>query len=302
VLIYAALCLIVILLLSSIRQYFYDRKVARTYQPVGEFAAIGDTDIHYVFREQPLGNFTFVLVAGLGETHHTWTELQDSLLTMGHVFLYDRAGLGFSTAGKQPRSSRQLVRELKQTLTAAKVPGPYILVGHSIGGAHIRMFSHLYPEVVAGLVLIDPSHEKMIKDVPHSFGRALYLFVLQHLAWSGIPYALLPEPPHPIYKTAQSISTYGQEMAAVEESAEQFFQADMDLSHLPIYILSVSKEDTLFQRQASGYYQELIDASAHEVKKWIAYEGKPHHLHRSDPAIVAAEIREFVARLQLLKA
>jgi pimeloyl-ACP methyl ester carboxylesterase len=73
--------------------------------------------------------------------------------------IYDRAGTGWSDAIRLPRSAAEAAEELHALLEVAGVPAPYILVGHSLGGAYIRRFAQLYPRDVAGLLFLDPAHE-----------------------------------------------------------------------------------------------------------------------------------------------
>jgi pimeloyl-ACP methyl ester carboxylesterase len=45
---------------------------------------------------------------------------------------------------------------LKQLLENAEVKGPYVLVGHSLGGLNMQVFADRYPDLVSGLILLDP--------------------------------------------------------------------------------------------------------------------------------------------------
>jgi pimeloyl-ACP methyl ester carboxylesterase len=73
--------------------------------------------------------------------------------------LYDRAGTGWSDPIRLPRTAAEAAQELRALLDAAGVPPPYVLVGHSLGGAYARRFAQLFPADIAGLVMLDPAHE-----------------------------------------------------------------------------------------------------------------------------------------------
>src|ERR1700729_72657 len=73
--------------------------------------------------------------------------------------LYDRGGTGWSDPQPLPRTAGEVATELRGLLTAAAVPGPYVLVAHSLGGAYARRFGQLFPADVAGVVALDAFHE-----------------------------------------------------------------------------------------------------------------------------------------------
>src|SRR5258708_33550245 len=77
----------------------------------------------------------------------------------GGVWSYGRGGYGWSEPGPEPRTSLQIAKELKALLDAAGETGPYVMVGPSFGGFNVRVFTGLYPADVAGVVLVDASHE-----------------------------------------------------------------------------------------------------------------------------------------------
>jgi pimeloyl-ACP methyl ester carboxylesterase len=88
-----------------------------------------------------------------------WMLVQPAIARSTRVCAYDRAGMGWSEPGPSPRTPQQIVAELHTLLTNARIPGPYILVGHSIGGKYVRLYTSQYPQDVAGLVLVDGRHE-----------------------------------------------------------------------------------------------------------------------------------------------
>jgi pimeloyl-ACP methyl ester carboxylesterase len=82
------------------------------------------------------------------------------------VCAFDRAGYGFSDAGPLPRDSASGVADLHAALKAAKIDGPYVLVGHSLGGFDARLFAYTYPNETAGLLLLDPPTENIYRRDP----------------------------------------------------------------------------------------------------------------------------------------
>ena len=129
------------------------------------------------------GSPTVVLISGTRGAHDDWTDLIDpknparapkpgelavfpQVSKFTRVCAYDRPGttrndntVTDSTPVLQPTTAQQGVADLHALLTAAKEPGPYVLVGHSWGGLIARLFASTYPDEVAGLVLVDPASE-----------------------------------------------------------------------------------------------------------------------------------------------
>lgn len=92
-----------------------------------------------------------------------WERVQPAVSKFMRTVSYDRAGIGLSAAGPAPRDARQVARELHVALRNARVPPPYILVGHSFGGPLNRVFAGMYPDECVGMVLLDPTQEEFIE-------------------------------------------------------------------------------------------------------------------------------------------
>jgi pimeloyl-ACP methyl ester carboxylesterase len=99
---------------------------------------------------------TVILEAGLAATSLSWATVQPLIAEFARVASYDRAGLGWSDNAVAPATALNAAQDLNALLSHAELPGPYILVGHSLGGLIVRIFQQQYPEQVAGLVLVDP--------------------------------------------------------------------------------------------------------------------------------------------------
>src|ERR1043165_6132649 len=107
------------------------------------------------------GTPTVVLEYGLGGSINHWDDVFPEVARFTRVVAYDRAGYGKSELGPEPRSQTRIATELHTLLQRAQIAPPYILVGHSLGGANIRAFAYLFKDEVAGLVFVDPFQERV---------------------------------------------------------------------------------------------------------------------------------------------
>jgi pimeloyl-ACP methyl ester carboxylesterase len=133
--------------------------------------------------ERVPGRPTVILDTLSGGSSALWGWVQPAVAEAGRVCSYDRAGWGWSDAGPDPRDAQQTARELHTLLERAGEPGPFVLVGHSLGGLYVRAYTGLYPDEVAGLVLLDASHPDQAAHLPAAslaqeadFQRQLPLF------------------------------------------------------------------------------------------------------------------------------
>jgi pimeloyl-ACP methyl ester carboxylesterase len=107
------------------------------------------------------GSPTVVFEAGGFDPAMTWALVQPAVATRTRACSYDRAGLGYSDPSPRPPTPANVVEDLHALLARADIPGPYVLVGHSLGGFNMKLYAATYPGEVVGLVLIDPSEERV---------------------------------------------------------------------------------------------------------------------------------------------
>ncbi len=110
------------------------------------------------------GSPTVIADAGNGDFSITWGLVQPEVAQHTRICVYDRAGYGWSESNPAPRTARQMVTELHALLKNAEIEGPYILVGHSLGGFNVRMYASLYLEEVVGMVLVDAAQMAFKSD------------------------------------------------------------------------------------------------------------------------------------------
>src|SRR5438445_4750230 len=152
-----SLSLIGLLLLGLSYQAITSALDASHYPPPGKLVDIGGYRLH--INCTGTGSPTVILDAGLGGTSLDWSKVQPAVARFTRVCSYDRAGYGWSETEPGPRTSQQMVTELHLLLAHAQINGPYLLVGHSLGGLNMRLYAYHYPGEVAGMVLLDSTSE-----------------------------------------------------------------------------------------------------------------------------------------------
>ena len=141
----------------------------RRYPAPGRLVDVGGYRLHIAClgRGQP----PVVMDAGIGSLALEWGILPPEIARFTTVCTYDRAGYGWSDPARGRRSLPQAVEDLRHLLHAAGVEGPYLLVGHSLGGLHAQYYARRYPEQVAGLVLLDAPPPDFYTRLPRRFAR-----------------------------------------------------------------------------------------------------------------------------------
>jgi pimeloyl-ACP methyl ester carboxylesterase len=91
-------------------------------------------------------------------------KLRARLAKFARVVDYQRAGWGDSQLAGTKRDAEQIAKELHMMLAKASLPGPYILVGDTVGSLFVRRFAQKFPIEVKGLILIDPLIEETMPD------------------------------------------------------------------------------------------------------------------------------------------
>jgi pimeloyl-ACP methyl ester carboxylesterase len=134
------------------------------YVAVGRRIDIGGRSLYLDCRGK--GTPTVILEAGSGSDSGTWAAVHDQLATTTRTCAYDRTGRGRSDA--RPRHTlAEAAADLRALLNAADEPGPYVMVGHSLGGAYCRVFAATYRDDVTGVVLVDAFNPDLEQDRIH---------------------------------------------------------------------------------------------------------------------------------------
>ena len=148
-------------------------KVDRTALPMaGQLISVGSHRLHLDCRGS--GSPSVVLEAGLGEGSSMMSGwIAPDVAKTTRVCVYDRAGRGWSEAASGPQDGTHVAEDLRTLLQRAGEPGPYVLAGHSAGALYVLNFARLYPEQVAGVVLLDatsPFQYSRLASYPAFYG------------------------------------------------------------------------------------------------------------------------------------
>lgn len=255
-------------------------KVARTKRQAeltwltltGRRIDVGGYRLH--FECSGKGSVTVVMDAGLNMPAQTWNSVPAELARFTRVCVYDRAGLGDSDPGPQPRTSQVIVNELHQALINARVAGPFVLVGHSFGGLNVRLFANEYPKDVVGLVLIDASHEDQY----------------QRLA------SLLP--PDEKEKYLRHEGGGNTEGVDILTSAKQVHAAPVP--NIPLVVLSAAQASAKTTPQAKQVHDELQTSLVNLTPqgKQIIAERSGHFIQQQQPELVIDAVREMISKIR----
>lgn len=107
------------------------------------------------------GSPTVIFESGLSDWSNTWPLIQPAVSRRTRACSYDRPGMGYSDPSPHHPTPANAVKDLHTLLDQASIKGPLVLVGHSLGGFYMKLYAATYPDQVAGIVLIDPSEERL---------------------------------------------------------------------------------------------------------------------------------------------
>jgi pimeloyl-ACP methyl ester carboxylesterase len=123
------------------------------YPMPGKLVDVGTHSLH--LNCSGSGSPTVVLQAGGGEMSSAFGWVAPAVAEQTRVCVYDRAGHGWSESAGTAQDGAEIAADLHSLMEQGDVPGPYVLAGHSFGGLYTLTFAALYPDEVAGMVLVD---------------------------------------------------------------------------------------------------------------------------------------------------
>ena len=147
------------------------------------------------------GTPAVVLISGLATDNHDWVEVEKQVSEFSQVCSYDRFGLGKSDPTDTTPTSQIAVDDLHTLISALRISGPVILVGHSYGGLIAQLYAKQHPDKTFGVVLVDSLHSENLERAASilsehtmtTFLRVLTANPKGSLKANGLPTTSLPE-------------------------------------------------------------------------------------------------------------
>lgn len=245
------------------------------------------------------GSPTVIVDVGLGDDSTDWQLVQQAVSNHSKICVFDRPGYGWSDFGPSPRTSNRIADELETLLEQADIPPPYILVGHSFGGYNIRIFAANNPQMVAGMVLVDASHEDQYKQfqikLPNNFNRRGTIMILPK-STDSMAHANKP----PILRE-RAFHAARAEISALDESSVQL-QKNSALPVVPLIVISRGKPEwygDLSQQQREKTWitlqQDLSRLSPISTHMFAHQSG--HAIPHEQPEIIIEAIEQIVSQV-----
>ena len=194
----------------------------------------------------------------------------------------------------QPRTAAAVVADLHQLFGAAGFPGPYVLVGHSLGGLLVRLYASTYPREVVGLVLVDAYSERLETLLTPERWAALVRLNVR----SGSDTVK----PIPGYGDLETLE-YGKDNAAMRRAA-----AAVPLGPMPLAVLAHARPFDVPPDKAEGFSSDALEAVLRAANENLATlvpnarffvaKDSGHEIHQNQPELVTEAVREVVAAVR----
>ena len=295
--------LVMLLLLGALYEPIAEAADAKAYPPPGQLVDVGGYHLH--INCTGTGSPTVVIDAGQGDWSTSWGSVQQEVAKTTRICTYDRAGLGWSEAGPLPRDAAQFAKELHTLLQNANIPGPYVMVGHSLGGASVRVFVQDYASQVAGVVLIEsmnPSQatQPYVQAQSQSDPQSQPFSLQAALARFGIGRLLVKLPViassveagqeayYPLYVRPQSLQTADNELGGIPASLAQA-AAVKTFGDLPLIVLTGKLNDRPGWQE---WQTELLQLSSNSQQLFAQNSG--HIIQSDEPEAAVAAILKMV--------
>jgi len=242
-----------------------------------------------------------VIDAGIGDQLTKLRPLQERIARATHVITYNRAGYGQSEPGPLPRHSGREAEELRALLEKASVPGPYVLVGHSLGALNVQVFAARYPDDVAAMVLLDPPPLSFI--LGQEYGDLRAMGEQMTAQWQALADSTATSPDAPENTTSAFFRMMASEHREMFGESARLVGAVATFGDMPLVVLAAGKPNPAFGAVAGEFQRYWVEQSRTLTDKstkgtFVLAEGASHYLYLDAPELVAESILSVVDQVR----
>ena len=144
-----------LLMVGLLYEQHGERQDRERYPRIGNAVNIGGRTLNLYCSGE--GSPTVIFDSAGHTAGYSWINIQSEVARFTHACWYDRAGFGWSDPGPSPRTFAAIASDLHTLAHAAGLTPPFVLVGATAAAFHVRVYTALYPQDVAGAVLIHAS-------------------------------------------------------------------------------------------------------------------------------------------------
>jgi pimeloyl-ACP methyl ester carboxylesterase len=258
------------------------------------------------------GQPVVVFESGMGTPMDNWDKVLPGVSAMAPLIAYDRPGIGKSGPEADSMTIKGVSDRLLKILQTLQVSPPYLLVGHSLGGAYVRSFAVYYPEMLAGLIIIDPAdftETKENRKLPYlDIGLSKKTVDSLFIKWAKEDSARNAQNPN--YAAEQKKDV----LAKMRKSGFAEIQQSA-LPNIPVHILTGGRYDTPLRFRATEFNDSLLFRAKmrRRVERWteviqsvdkgmLFYSGDAgHFVHYDDPELLISSVRIVLQDYEILR-
>ena len=284
-LLYPVLGLLVVASLGGVYETAQESLQHQALPAGGQLVDVGDHRLY--LHCSGSGSPTVVLEAGLGENSSAWKSIAPAVTRKTRVCIYDRAGLGSSESASGSQNGIQTATDLHTLLSRASEPGPYVLAGHSLGGAYVLGFAEQFPEQVAGVALVDSMSPDQFTMVP-SYGR---FYDRLHRVSGLLPSVARLGVGRIVGYGAREARGFRDEVAEIPDTLKQA-RALESIGSKPLIVITAGQGQQAGWASAQNELGTLSTNSVHRIVPGATHASLIED--RSDAAVTSQAIRDVV--------
>jgi pimeloyl-ACP methyl ester carboxylesterase len=316
-------CLALLLVIGAVWEQVARRQVAAAYPAPGRLVDVGGRRMQIECRGT--GSPTVVFETGLDYFGSlSWAKVYGPVAEFTHACAYSRAGIVWSDDKPGLHDGLGVAHDLHATLAAAGESGPFVMVGLSLGGPYVSLYTGLYGDQVAGLVYVDSSHPDQLKRFEAALGQTQDMKSAVQAAgtwvsWTGIPRLVaftarngkgetmskIPPKTREIALAffATSLGPMVSERDALSTTLDEA-RAYRNLGARPVVVLTHGKPTSDMSKAEAEKFdttwlemqKDMATWSTHGTQRTVS--GASHYIPNDAPDTVIAAIREVVANVR----